>query len=48
MISHPKIIMDLSIALRTWEPGLNILERSFSGPRKLYLSQRKEKDEKDY
>jgi len=48
MISHPTIIMDLSIALRIWEPGRSILERSFSGPRKLYLSQKQEKEERDY
>tara|TARA_B100002019_G_C20831955_1_gene385711 strand:+ start:376 stop:561 length:186 start_codon:yes stop_codon:yes gene_type:complete len=48
MISHPTIIMDLSIALRIWEPGRSILERSFSGPRKHYLSQKQEKEEKDF
>ena len=48
MISHQTIIMDLSIALRIWEPGLNTLARSFSGPRKLYLSQKQEKEERDY
>ena len=48
MISHQRTIMDLSIALRIWEPGRNILERSFSGPRKLYQSQRLEKEERDY